>query len=200
VRAQQSHEWDYRMTESLAGTTAIVVGAGGIGRSITRLLTAVGVTVTVLASRTRPDEDLGMVYGWETRADHLPSADWLILATPLTEATRNLIDAGVLAMLPERARFVNIGRGDSVDEPALILAVQEGRLAGAGLDVFASEPLPNDSPFWDLDNVIVTPHHSGDVGTYPAAVVDIFLDNLDRFRNGKPLRNVIDKSKGYGAR
>ena len=95
------------------------------------------------------------------------------------------------------ARFIHLGRGELVDEDALLEALQGGQIAGAGLDVFCTEPLPTESPFWDLDNVIVTPHMSGDYRGHQEAMADIFLDNFERFREGSELLNLIDKSLGF---
>lgn len=197
--AQQNRAWNYRLTDKVAGTHAVIVGAGGIGREIARLLVAVGATVTVYATSSRSDAEFGTIHAWAPDHPALSQADWLILATPLTSGTERMIDGAVLDRLPTHARFINIGRGRSVDESALVDALRSGRLAGAGLDVFANEPLPPDSPLWGLEQVIVTPHHSGDTHTFYADIVDVFGDNLERFLSGRPLRNVIDKRKGYGA-
>ena len=123
--------------------------------------------------------------------------DWLIVAAPLTRSTRHIIDAGVLAELPRSASLINIGRGASVDEVALVAALNAGELAGAGLDVFETEPLPSDSPLWQMENVIITPHHAGDLDDYAERVAALFLENLARYRAGQTLRNVIDKRLGY---
>jgi len=119
----------------------------------------------------------------------LPQTDWLVLACPLTDDTRGLITAERLARLPRGARIANIARGEIVDEPALIAALQSGHLAGAYLDVFAQEPLPPESPLWDLPNVLVTPHNSAAAAGNEDRVFAVFLDNLGRFLQGAPLVN-----------
>jgi phosphoglycerate dehydrogenase-like enzyme len=127
----------------------------------------------------------------------LPEADFVVLTIPLTADTRGLFGAQAFASMKPSAYFINIGRGGTVDEPALIQALQNGQIAGAGLDVFASEPLPSDSPLWNMPNVIITSHYSGITPHYHERAMDIFIDNLERYVKGEPLRNVVDKQRGY---
>ena len=195
VRNQLKSTWQYQTVKPVRATTAVVLGAGGIGRAIARLLGGVGVGVTLIATSTRSDDEFGTVTAWADR--HLSRTDWLIVAAPLTPATRHIIDAVVLAELPQTAWLINIGRGASVDEAALVAALDNKALAGAGLDVFETEPLPSDSPLWQMENVIITPHHAGDLDDYAERVAALFLENLARYRAGQTLRNVIDKRLGY---
>jgi phosphoglycerate dehydrogenase-like enzyme len=125
----------------------------------------------------------------------LPRADWLILACPLTEETRGLVDAELLARLPKTARLINIGRGEVVDEPALIEALQSGSLAGAYLDVFAKEPLPPDSPLWDLPNVVITPKNATASKGNEKRYADMFVDNFGRWSRGEVMFNVQHPSQ-----
>ena len=122
----------------------------------------------------------------------LGRADWVASALPLTPDTRHVFDAGAFAAMRTGARFINVGRGELVDEDALVAALRAGHLAGAGLDVFATEPLPADSPLWEMDNVIVTPHNSGSSTTSNQRSEAIFLDNLERWANGTPLNNLVN--------
>jgi phosphoglycerate dehydrogenase-like enzyme len=122
----------------------------------------------------------------------LPRTDFLVLACPLTEATRGLIGAAQLAALKPGAVVVNIARGQVIDQQALYAGLASGRIGGAALDVFEVEPLPQDSPFWDLPNVLISPHSASTVHAENARIVDIFLDNLGRFARGEPLTNVAD--------
>jgi phosphoglycerate dehydrogenase-like enzyme len=124
-------------------------------------------------------------------------ADYVVNALPATPATRHLFDAPVFESMRRSARFINVGRGATVDEAALIEALRGARIAGAALDVFEREPLPPDSPFWELPNTIVSPHMSGDFEGWLEAVVRLFVDNLRRFVAGEPLLNVVDKRQGY---
>jgi phosphoglycerate dehydrogenase-like enzyme len=184
--AQARGEWLHRETEPIAGRIAVIVGGGPIGRAIAGLLGAVGMDVE-LVGRREFDDLPGL----------LPRADWLVLAAPLTDATRGMLDAATLALLRPSARVINVGRGALVVEPDLVDALQTGRIAGAALDVFAREPLPADSPLWTLPGVIVSPHMSGDLIGWRQELVEVFRDNLARYRAGEPLRNVVDKKLGY---
>ena len=127
----------------------------------------------------------------------LAAADALVLACPLTEQTRGLIGAARLGALPPGAILVNVARGAVVDEPALVEALRSGHLRGAALDVFAEEPLPAASPLWDLPNVLVSPHSASTLADENRRIVDLFLDNLERFLDGRPLRNRFDPARGY---
>lgn len=199
-RAQQRHAWEHRLLEPLAGRRAVIVGAGSIARASGRLLRAMGMEVALVARSAReggPGE--GRVHAVSELPALLPAADWLIALVPLTRETRGLIGARELAALPPGARFANIGRGPTVDEAALAEALRSGHLAGAVLDVFEREPLPVESPLWDMPNVIVSPHIGGDEADTPRAFGEAFLANLRRYLAGEPLENVIDKRLGFVA-
>ena len=127
----------------------------------------------------------------------LPQIDVLVLACPLTPQTEGMIGAAQVALLKPHAVVVNIARGQLIDQAALTGALRDGRIAGACLDVFAVEPLPPDDPLWGLDNVIISPHSASTVVTENAALTDLFIDNLDRFSSGTPLRNLYDPVRGY---
>ena len=135
--------------------------------------------------------------GIEDLNRRLGAADWVVLVAPLTERTRGMFDATRFAAMKPTARFFNVGRGALVDEPAMIEALESGAIAGAGLDVFAEEPLPTESPLWGMDNVFVSPHMSGDYHGDTAAMARVFLENFRRFRAGEPLVNVVDKRLGF---
>jgi phosphoglycerate dehydrogenase-like enzyme len=186
IAAQERGEWHHRETEPIGGRRAVVVGGGPIGRAIAGLLSAVGMDVELVGRR-----DFDGLPGL------LPGADWLVLAAPLTDATRGMLDAAALALLRPSARVINVGRGALVVEPDLVDALRDGRLAGAALDVFAREPLPADSPLWTQPGVIVSPHMSGDLIGWRQELVEVFRDNLARYRAGEPLHNVVDKTLGY---
>ena len=129
--------------------------------------------------------------------DLLPETDVVVLSTALTPDTRSLVNRTALDRVKRGAFLINVGRGKLIDDEAVIEALKDGRLGGAALDVFTREPLETDSPYWDLPNVIVTPHMSGAMEDYWTPLVDLFADNLRRFENGQALRNVVDKTAGY---
>jgi phosphoglycerate dehydrogenase-like enzyme len=198
LRQQARGEWRHRETERITGARALVAGTGPIGRAIGRRLTAAGLNVAGLGRTARPaDPDLGDVHAWDDRYAALAEADYVVLAAPLTDLTRDMIDAAALEAMRPSARLINVGRGQLVDEKALVAALEEGGIAGAALDVFATEPLAESSPLWTLPNVIVSPHMSGDVKGWHERLVELFADNLARYREGRALRNVVDKHLGY---
>ena len=127
----------------------------------------------------------------------LPSADFVVITAPFTRDTRQMFDAAAFRAMKSTAYLINIGRGGIVDEDALGQALGSGQIAGAGLDVFAEEPLPADSPLWHQPNVILTSHYSGLTPRYDERALAVFLDNLERYNRGLPLRNVVDKKVGY---
>lgn len=182
----------------VAGERMLVVGAGSIGRAIGRAAGALGMTVSGVASRARPGDDVfEEVRSADALLELLPSFDVVVNVLPLTPATFHRFGAEAFGAMSADALFVNVGRGATVDEPALIHALETGQIRGAALDVFEVEPLPPASPLWDLENVIVSPHVAGDAEGWERRVVDVFADNLARFRDGRPLRGVVDKALGY---
>jgi glyoxylate/hydroxypyruvate reductase len=199
LRRQQQHRWERYTTSSLAGRTVTVVGLGGIGRQVVTTFCALGTRV-IAVGRPGGSYDLpGDVELVDTRslATVLPRTDVLVLCCPLTPETEGLIGAAELGSLPPTAVLVNLSRGQVVDEAALTTALQQQRLTGAALDVFATEPLPADSPLWGMDSVLVSPHSASTVSTENTAIVDLFLDNLSRYRDGRPLRNRYVRERGY---
>jgi phosphoglycerate dehydrogenase-like enzyme len=195
---QRDRRWRHRETERLGDKHALVAGTGPIGRAIGRKLAAVGMRVTGLGRVARStDPDLGEVVPMSSLSDVLPDADYVVLAAPLTDETRGMINAKALAAMKPTARLINVGRGHLVVQEDLIDALSAGRLGGAALDVFVNEPLAGSSPLWRLPNVIVSPHMSGDVVGWRAELVALFVDNLSRYLDGRPLRNVVDKARGY---
>ncbi len=195
---QRQRVWRHRESRTLNGRLALVVGTGSIGRAIARLLRAAGLRV-VGAGRTARDGD-GDFEHIVASADlpaHIGDVDYLINAAPLTPATRGLIGDAVFGALPDDAYLVNVGRGETVAEDDLVSAIRAGRLRGACLDVFAVEPLPRESPLWDLPGVTVTPHMSGDVVGWRDTLARQFVDLALLFLDGRPLANVVDKRLGF---
>ena len=189
LQAQQQRSWEPLLGEGktprdLQGQHAVVVGWGGIGQRIGQLLQVLGLEVSVARHSGEPvGPDLRTVR-YDQLHEVLPTASWLILACPLTDATRGLISADLLALLPAHACVINVARGHVIDEPALVQALQGGRLGGAFLDVFYHEPLPADSPIWGLKNVIASPHSAGFSDGNAARVRQIFANKLQLWAQG----------------
>ncbi len=195
---QSKHEWQHRETRSILGAHALVVGTGGIGREIARLLRVAGLEVRGVGRVARCDDpDFGDVIASSDLAAEVGSADHLVVAAPLTEATRGLVDSQVLSAMKSDAHLVNIARGPLVDEAALLKALQAGRIGGATLDVFDREPLPPEHPLWDAPGVTLTAHMSGDVIGWRDTLGRQFATNVRRWLAGDPLLNVVDKKLGY---
>lgn len=198
LRLQQEHTWLHRESERVAGTRALVVGTGPIGRAIARLLRAAGVEVSGAGRRARTqDPDFGTVVDTPGLPEALGRADWVVAIAPLTETTRGMFDADAFAAMAPHARFINVGRGELVRTADLVAALRSGTIAGAALDVLDTEPLPAGHPLWDMPNVAITPHNSGDFIGWRDALVELFVDNFERWVAGQPLHNVVDKSLGY---
>ncbi|QYB01900.1 D-2-hydroxyacid dehydrogenase [Rhodococcus sp. USK10] len=198
LRLQQSHTWQHRESERIAGRTALIVGTGPIGRAIARLLRAAGMKVSGSGRTARgADPDFGTVTDTEDLPQQLADADYVIAVAPLTEQTRHLFRDTTFAAMKPGARFVNVGRGELVRTDDLVAALRAGTIAGAALDVFDTEPLPADHPLWDMPNVSITPHNSGDFAGWRNDLVTVFTDNFERWVTGYPLENVVDKHLGY---
>ena len=197
LAAQRRHAWEpmrapERLPRDLRGQTALVLGLGNIGAEIARIARAFGLHVIgVRRSPRRAGVPVDELRPPQALPELLPRADWLIIACPLTAETRGWIDAAAIARLPAGARVINVARGEIVSQPALIAALESGRLAGAYLDVFETEPLPADSPLWDLPNVLVSPHNAPASAGNQARVRDLFLENLRRWGRGEPLINEV---------
>jgi glyoxylate/hydroxypyruvate reductase len=198
-RWKAERHWQRFATHRLAGRRVLVVGVGSIGRRVASSFAALGTEVTGLSRRAHLDLPPGVtrMIGRPELPAELARTDVVVVACPLTEQTRGLLGAAELAVLPAHAIVVNVGRGPVIDEPALVAALAEGRLAGACLDVFAEEPLPAESPLWGMDNVIVSPHSASTLADENEALVALFLDNLGRYLDGRPRRNVYDSAAGY---
>jgi len=195
---QAKHEWNYRLSETAAGKQVLVVGVGSIGRAVGRLLQAAGMRVDGVGRSARDGgADFNHIHAIADLHTQLPLADYVVLITPLTAETRNLFGSAEFAAMARHARFINIGRGALVVEADLLQALHDGQIAGAALDVFVEEPLPEDSPFWSAPNCLVSPHMSGDHFESEAAVADQFMANWARFIAGEPLINVVDKALGF---
>lgn len=205
VRAQAERRWDKAPFDAadapvreLAACTLGIVGLGGIGRAVARRGAALGMRVLATRRRGTDGPDGVEVFRGEDALHRvLPQSDYLVVAVPQTDATRAMLGARELAMLPPGAVVVNVARGGVIDEDALVDALRGGRLRGAGLDVFTREPLPADSPLWGLPNVLVLPHVSGASHGFWRRQTDLIIENLRRYAAGTPLLNTVDKQAGY---
>lgn len=196
---QAAHQWreqDMQLRE-LAGTTMLIIGLGQIGQAIAERASAFGMRVWGSRRNPHPMPSVERVVGEGEWRSLLPEADVVVIAAPLTPLTRGMFGRAELALMKPDAYLINIARGEIVDEAALIAALRDCRIAGAGLDVFAQEPLPPDSPFWELPNVFVTPHISWSSPHIRARTLDIFAQNLRAFVHNEPMINVVDKQAGY---
>lgn len=194
---QREHRWEHRETHRTSGRRALVIGTGGIGRATARLLQAVGMEVRGAGRTAREDPDFGTILRSAELAEHVGWADHVVLIAPLTEQTRGIAGREVLERMKPSAHLVNVGRGALVDEPALIAALQDGAIAAASLDVVSQEPLPQDSPLWDMENVHLSAHMSGDVIGWRDTLAEQFEDNLHRWLEDRELAGVVDKQLGY---
>ncbi len=196
---QHNHHWGRRARViELEGATLGVIGLGKIGEKTAEK--ARGLNMRVLAMRRNPERSspyVDQMYGTEGLHELLAQSDWVVIAAPMTPETKGMIGEKELKDMKQSAYIINIARGSIIQEDILIRALQEGWIAGAGLDVFEKEPLPEDSPLWDMENVILTGHFAGSTPFYFDRVLEIFLENLRRYRSGEPLINVVDKQRGY---
>lgn len=198
---------------ALRGQRLGIVGYGSIGRELARQADALGMIVLASKRDARRSEEQGAyaeadtgdpagsiparIYPAEALESMAADCDYLVVTTPLTAETRGSINAAVFQAMPEHAWLVNVGRGPVVDEAALIDALKRGLIAGAALDVFDQEPLPADSPLWDMPNVIISPHVSGYTTDYNAKAAALFTENLRRYVQGQTLLNLLNRERGY---
>lgn len=195
---QQRREWQHRETERLERKRVVIAGVGPIGRAIARNCVALRMSVRGVARTARQGDDVLIeIAAVEGLTDAVSSADYVVNTLPSTDETHHVFDHAVFDSMNPWTRFVNVGRGSTVDERALIRALETGQIAGAALDVFEEEPLPPDSPLWTMPNVIVSPHMAGDAAGWREGVVELFVRNLERYLTRRPLLNVVDKTRGY---
>ena len=198
---QAIRKWERYRGDEVQGKMVCFVGYGPIARRAATLCHALGMRVTSvrasIAEQQPGFEDVERFYPPADLNHVLAEADYVVLAAPRTDQTEKIISAPQLDSMKETAVLVNISRGALVDELALIHALHEGKIKGAALDVFAQEPLSESSPLWDMPNVLVTPHIAGSNPHYDARVTELFLDNMRRYMSNEPLRNLVDKNRGY---
>lgn len=205
VRLQEKHIWGQQIlwdetprVREVAGATVGLIGLGSIGRAVAKSANALG--MKVIAVREHPEkgsEVADAVYGPSHIDDVFRQADYMVLAAPVTDSTKAIANAQRLALMKPEACLINVGRGPLVDEPALALALAEKKIGGAALDVFPKEPLPADSPLWDVPNLLITPHTAALTDKLWERHYALFSENLRRYLDDEPLLAVVDKRKGY---
>lgn len=197
-RLKRDRIWQRETARELRGLTLLVVGLGSIGTEVARLAECFG--MRVIGVKRRPDgteHHVQEVYPTDRLREALPQADAVVVTLPLTPETENLLDRESVALMKPGTVFVNVGRGGVVEEDALLEALEEGKLAGAALDVFRREPLPQESRFWELPNVLISPHSAAVSESETERIVELFADNLGRYLDGKPLRNRLSVDHLY---
>jgi phosphoglycerate dehydrogenase-like enzyme len=201
AREKDKRHWARTSTTELRTKTLAVVGLGRVGREVARLGSCIGMRVIGTKRHTEGVDPASVnveeLHPWTDLRPMLGQADYVVLICPHTEETHGLIGEAELAAMKERSVLINIARGSIVDEPALIRALQSGHLGGLASDVFWKEPLPPESPFWDMPNVIISPHSASTADTENAKLTEIFVDNIHRYLEGKPMRNLLDKKALY---
>lgn len=198
VTAQREARWDQAFATPIAGKTVVIVGVGAIGTAAARLARRFGMRVLGVSRSARPNRLVERMYHSKDLRKVLPQADFVLVTTPLTEETRGMLGRVELDVLPRHAGIVNLGRGAVIDYAALAEKLRKGELAGAVLDVFPEEPLPESSPLWSTPNLIMSPHCGvDDAVSYVERALDIFLKNLTRYLAARKLMNIVDTRLGY---
>jgi len=200
LEQQRDHHWERFAGGELRGRTVAVIGLGKIGMEVARTSRALGLRVTGTrrsGAAAEPEAAVDMQRPLSELRELLADADYVVLAVPHTAETEGLIGARELSVMRRGAVLINIARGKVVDESALVEALRSGQIGGAALDVFAQEPLPAESPLWDLPNVLVSPHSASTADSENAKLTDLFCENLRRYREGRPLVNLFDRVRGY---
>ena len=195
---QRRRHWDSAgKVTSVESRILAILGLGKTGQAAARLAKALGLRVLGIRAHPAPTPNVDRVFAMGELPDVLPEADFLLVSVPLTSATRGLMDEAAFQRLKTGAVLIDVSRGGVVGQAALIAALQSGKLAGAALDVFETEPLPAGNPLWSMANVILTPHCSSVYDGWDRRSMEMFCDNLDRWRQGLTLENVVDPARGY---
>jgi phosphoglycerate dehydrogenase-like enzyme len=201
VKRQMDKVWESRANLpviEIAGETLGIIGLGSIGLQVAKRAHTFDMRLLAVdATQTEKPDYVESLWRLDRLHEMLEQADFVSICCPLTPETEGMMSTAEFRAMKSTAFLINIARGKIVDQPALIEALRAGKLAGAGLDVTNPEPLPEESPLWEMDNVIITPHHAGQSPKAPRRVFELFCENLKRFVAGEPLINVVDKTRGY---
>jgi len=201
VRSQMAGRWEPFDVLEAAGQTVGIVGYGDIGRAVATRVRATGMQVLAIKRHGAPvysvDPLVSRIYTPDQRLEMISRSDYVVVSAPLTAETRGMIGEAEFAAMKPEAVVINIGRGPTIDEAAMVRALSEGRIKGAALDVFDEEPLPEGHPFYRLENVLLSPHCADHTADWMEQAMQFFIDQFERFRKGEPLLNVVNKKLGY---
>jgi D-2-hydroxyacid dehydrogenase (NADP+) len=194
---QHNRQWKRLKNDELFKKTVLIIGLGQIGKKIAQLCRAFDMRVMGVKRRVEPVENVELVFPAHELVQYLPQADYIVLAVPHTPETENMLGQREFQAIKRSAYLINVGRGKVVEEPVMVRALQEKRIAGAYLDAFVQEPLPEDHVLWEIENVFIVPHDSHSSLLIGDRMVDVFCSNLKRYVAGEPLNNICDPEKGY---
>jgi phosphoglycerate dehydrogenase-like enzyme len=195
IRAQQSKHWQRKESGLLRDKTIGLLGVGSIGAHLASTAKHFAMNVRGFTRESESCEDVDVYYHHPDLLKFVEGLDYLVIVLPRTDDTNRVVDMDLLDALPSHAIFINVGRGNAVDEPALVKALNEGKIAAAVLDVFVEEPLPEEHPFWTTPNLLMTFHTSAI--SYPESITKLFIENYHRYIEGKPLKHQVDFARGY---
>jgi phosphoglycerate dehydrogenase-like enzyme len=194
---QRARRWSAGSVAPVDGRTVLILGLGKTGQDVARRAKAMGLNVIGVRAKPRPTPAVDQVFGTEDLESLWPRADYIVVCVPLTDATRGLVGKSAFRAMKPEAVLIDVSRGGVVTEATLSQALEDGRIKGAALDVFETEPLPADHTFWGFDNVLITPHCSSVYEGWERRSMEMFCDNLDRWLRREPLENVVDPARGY---
>ena len=195
MEAQKNKQWDKSLAGSLREKTIGLLGVGSIGAEVAQTAKVFGMTVRGYTRTSKASAQVDRYYHGDDLLEFVNGLDYLVNILPNTKETKKIIDEKTLSALPSHAIFINVGRGSTVDEPALLKALQENKIAGAVLDVFEQEPLPSEHPFWDAPNLSITFHTSAP--SLPEDIAQVFIENYKLYSDRKPLKHQVDFERGY---
>jgi phosphoglycerate dehydrogenase-like enzyme len=198
VRNQQAHRWEQFDVDVVYRQTLGVIGYGEIGKAAARRAKALGMKILAIRRKTAGEDPLiDKAFATADRLQMLPECDYVCVAAPLTPETKGMVGEAEIAAMKGTGVLINVGRGPVIHEPALIRALREKRIGGAALDVFDREPLPEDHPYWGMENMLISPHCADHTSTWLEESMQLFINNFFRFQRNEPLANVVDKRAGY---
>ena len=195
--AQNRHEWLSAEVEPIDGQTVLIIGLGNTGEAVAARCKSLGQKTIGVRARPKPTENVDEVYGIDALPYLWRRADFVVVCVPLLDSTKGLVNSNAFAQMKQNAVIVDVSRGGVIDEGSLIHALDEGRIRGAALDVFMTEPLPENHKLWSYENVIITPHCSSVYAGWDLKSVEMFSENLIRYRRGENLMRIVDPQRGY---